>query len=119
MRRQKILIVNRKNRQAGDVPDGMQVFRVDRSTPLGNPFEMNGERERESTIAQYRFYFLARVQAKNDRLFNEYLETLLRAYEKANIALECWCAPKRCHAEVIAKYLEEKVQENERCGNGG
>lgn len=114
----KIHIVNRKN-APHDLPPGVEVFRVDRSTPLGNPFEMRGECERESTVAQYRFYFLARVQSKNDRLFNEYLNTLLAAYSKADIALECWCAPKRCHAEVIAKYLHEKIQENERCNNGG
>jgi hypothetical protein len=65
---------------------------VDRTTKWGNPFDMAGdESKREEVIEQYRDYI-----AKQPELM-----MALRNYELFNKHLICWCAPKRCHAEVL------------------
>lgn len=115
----KILIYNL--RRPDDIPTDIPVFRCDRKTAMGNPFEMENESQRKEVIDRYRYYFLSRAQRHGaDRLFDEELEAILRAARTHPvIGLSCWCAPKPCHCEVIAKYVSEKIRENERLHNGG
>jgi hypothetical protein len=89
--------------------------RVDRQSVLGNPYYMASskdpaedsvERDRVCNLYQEAFDQFVRVGQKKivaelDRLYALYCE-----YGKLN--LFCWCAPKRCHAETIKKYLEDR-----------
>jgi len=84
--------------------------RVDRANKiLGNPFYMKAESERDVICEKYAEWFKAavesdvRVKAELDRLTDIY-----RTHGKLN--LFCWCVPKRCHAEVICDYLQERIR---------
>ena len=86
-------------------------FRVDRMSPVGNPFYMSDESQRNIVCDKYESYF--QVQLENNTQFKKYLQTMLttlKQYGKLN--LYCWCAPKRCHAETIKKWLEKQIKEN-------
>ena len=68
------------------------VIRVDRGTDWGNPFIMDGERERDRVCDLYEQY--AKWRLTIDPLWLE----PLRGKD-----LACWCAPKRCHAETLRR----------------
>ena len=78
-------------------------FRVDRQTPLGNPFKMIIEKDRDAVCNLYIDHF------NNDWMSEaakEYLKTLVEAYKTyGKLNLFCWCYPKRCHAETIRNYI--------------
>ncbi len=78
-------------------------FRVDRASPVGNPFYMHNESERDLVCDSYEQYFYKQLHSEQ---FMNYLQKILsaaRTYGK--VYLYCWCAPKRCHAETIRNWL--------------
>lgn len=94
--------------------------RVDRKSVLGNPFLMRNESERESVCNEYAIYFDAIVKnnlkvlrdygvsSKEREAFMNELRRLYVIHRKfGKLNLFCWCAPKRCHAETIKKFLEQ------------
>ena len=91
-------------------PNNELDIRVDRGcgSPLGNPFYMKNESERDKSCDDYEKYFYNQVvdnpnfRAELDRLINIY-----KKYGKLN--LFCWCFPKRCHAETIQKFLGNEI----------
>jgi len=80
----------RGGRDPRDVPPGEYGF-------LGNPFPL-GKDNREESIANFRTYFLDRVE--RDAAFRE---AVLRCRDKT---LACFCKPKSCHGDVIAAWLD-------------
>ena len=65
-------------------------------SPLANPYR-ESQYGREEAIATYRKYLWWKIQRRNP----EVMIALQKLDEDS--ALVCWCAPKPCHAEVIAK----------------
>lgn len=85
--------------------------KVDRSSVLGNPFVMKGEINRDKVCDEYETYFDANQNLK----FKKELNRLVEIYkEHGTLELFCWCAPKRCHAETIAKKIKELVGNSTR-----
>ena len=79
-------------------------FKVDRSSPVGNPFNMYQESERYEVCDKYRKWF---YEATHDEAFYAYMQKMKLVYEKyGKLRLFCWCSPKKCHAETIKEYLE-------------
>jgi len=80
----------------------------------GNPFSGVRDGGREKAVALYREYFLKRL-----RIDPEFAR---RTMELKGKRLGCFCAPKLCHGNVIADYLDiepgvkpyvDKLLENE------
>lgn len=85
-------------------------FRIDRSTPVGNPFNMINESRRDSVCDQYEKWFNEKwfVEETHSRTFFAYLQTLMAAHRNyGKLRLFCWCAPLRCHGQTIKEYLEK------------
>lgn len=61
--------------------------------------------ERAANIARYRERLLARPDLA------EQLEALRTATRNGELPLACWCAPKRCHADVLAELLASAEKE--------
>lgn len=79
--------------------------RVDRSSILGNPFYMAIEAQRDEVCDKYEVYF--EEQFRLNEQFKEELRRLYKLHKQYGVLeLYCWCAPKRCHAETIKKFLE-------------
>jgi len=98
------------SRRKNGIPplEGFPVVYVGRGSPLGNPFKLNYESERDDVISKYREYI------NSSNLDSRQVKELVRIYklykENAGINLECWCAPKKCHAEIVVdfiRYMEE------------
>jgi hypothetical protein len=88
-------------------------YKVDRTTPLGNPFFMESESLRDEVCNKFEAYF--KTNGLNaPTIF--YLQELLDHAKEQDIKLLCWCHPKRCHADTIANYLNEKLKEKQNDG---
>lgn len=82
--------------------------KVDRSSVLGNPFYMPTENQRDEVCDKYEVYFKQKVE--NDVSFKEELRRLYKIHQQyGKLELFCWCAPKRCHAETIKRFLEKYI----------
>ncbi len=78
--------------------------RVDRKSVLGNKFIMHKESERDKVCDAYKEWFEdARINDIKVKLEIGRLKLLYDKYGQLN--LFCWCAPKRCHAEIIMNYI--------------
>ena len=77
--------------------------RVDRSTAFGNPYTLdnpNDDDERDRVCDLFEAYFYALEQTElRAKVWDELRDAP---------ALWCWCAPKRCHAQTIAAYIETR-----------
>ena len=80
-------------------------FRVDRHSPVGNPFRAKSEKHRDEACDAYEGYFHAMVSSNNDEIV-KYLAMIQEALrEHGKVRLFCWCVPKRCHGETIRQWL--------------
>ena len=65
------------------------------ASPLANPFRLGADGDRDELIAKYREYLLGRP------------DLLALLPDLRGKRLGCWCAPLRCHADVIAALADE------------
>ena len=84
---------------------GEVLIKVDRSSVLGNPFFMHNESERDLVCEQYEDYFNKQISKRNADFINA-LRNIYKVAQTHDVALGCWCYPKRCHAETIKKFIE-------------
>ncbi len=103
----RILVVNNRNTLAGEL--------IDRTTALGNPYTLGGMNDtpgaRITVIAKYRRHLWKQMQ-KPDSLVSLELARLLQLWQQSGeLILRCWCAPKHCHGQVIAKALIHLLKE--------
>lgn len=91
------------------------------NSPLGNPFTHNGKRTNlaklsfptaEEAINAYEEYF--DLMYGNDELFTAAFDEIYNLYKSGkDIYLGCFCKPNKCHGDVIAKKLQQKlIKEN-------
>ena len=97
-----IRIVNLRTYRA---VEGEVLIKVDRSSVLGNPFFMHNESERDLVCDQYEEYFYKQVP--KNAAFTNALRNIYRVMQTQDVALGCWCYPKRCHAETIMRFLNK------------
>ena len=70
---------------------------IGRPSVYGNPFVIGKDGDRDSVISKFRDYFANRI-AKDYQFKSDVLK--LRGKRIA-----CFCAPRACHGDVIAEYL--------------
>ena len=107
--RKGIIVIEIMNLRT-DKPSELWDVKVDRSSPLGNPFFMKTENRREQVCDKYETWFEEQFTkyTQEERMeFNVEIGRLERLHARhGKLRLFCWCAPKRCHAETIRDYLE-------------
>ncbi|XZH79068.1 NADAR domain-containing protein (plasmid) [Clostridium perfringens] len=98
-----IRIVNLRNYKAN--PNEI-LIKIDRSNiALGNKFKMKSESDRDLVCNEYAKWFETQIKSSNSLVLNE-LRRIYKLALKKDIALGCWCYPKRCHGETIKKFLD-------------
>ena len=68
---------------------------IGRPSKFGNPFFMKSEADRDKVVQQFEEY------ARN----NEWILTNINTLTNKEIG--CFCAPKKCHGDVLVKLWEE------------
>lgn len=80
--------------------------RIDRGTPLGNPFHITAANSRAEIIAQYRVYLYALLRRPEGEPQRNEIRRLLNILDQHNeLHLFCWCAPLPCHGNIISELL--------------
>ncbi len=70
---------------------------VGRPSPWGNPFPLKVETDRAGLLTKYREWLLTQP------------DLVKRAkQELRGKVLACWCAPKLCHADVLAEIANSE-----------
>jgi SAM-dependent methyltransferase len=89
---------------------GLQGFYVGRPTPLGNPFRLENEDQRDQVVNLYAAWLQDQIRRGNPEVIRA-LDELYRALKhRGHITLLCFCAPKRCHGEIIAEHLKRRAE---------
>lgn len=84
---------------------------VGRPTRFGNPYRVEEVGSHEEAVRLYRTWFQERTK---DPRFLQALENLYQRLKRNGVlTLSCHCAPKPCHAEVIAEWLVERGGEED------
>lgn len=89
-------IINVKGMTAEQLRDAGVTY-CGRPSTLGNPYEIRRDGDRDKVIGLYRRWLWCRMMAR-DKAVLEALGKLT-----AESVLGCWCSPRRCHCEVIAR----------------
>ncbi len=78
---------------------------VGRPSPLGNPFPLLSEEERDIVIEKYKSWIETKINQGDEKILRELLRLRDLALRPEGVILLCWCAPQRCHAEVIRDMI--------------
>ena len=98
-----IRIVNKRNYKGPGIYIG-------RPSPLGNPFVIGRDGDREEVIRKYRDFLNKALQ--NDGRIKREFENLEELNKKGDVILICWCTPSKCHGDIIKEILESKDAKN-------
>lgn len=89
---------------------------VCRPSPLGNLFSHRPSKfdvvrvsSREEAIWRYRQWLAERLLEPASPQSREMGRLLRILLERGELVLLCWCAPLRCHAEVVREVLLERL----------
>ncbi len=88
-------ILNRDRDKIG--PNAVSIMRPH---PLGNPYAIGPDGERDTVIEKYRAWLDARIQERDPVVCTALLGI------SPGQALACHCVPARCHGEVIVSALD-------------
>ncbi len=69
-----------------------------RGSPLGNPYRIGKDGNREAVIAKFRTYLWQQLTTEKNVALQQALDAL-----HENSVLGCYCSPKPCHCEVIER----------------
>lgn len=120
-------------RVGGRRPPAMSlVVDIDRSSVLGNPFEMADETQRDAAVRAHAEWLfgkggddmsviadkygvgISRLVYDVDReRVMEQLECVVDEVLRSSrgVSLMCWCAPRKCHGDVLSRWLERRIKE--------
>lgn len=80
-------------------PFGEKAIRIDRMTPLGNPFRIGRDGDRAAVIAKHADLL------RHSPALQEEARTRLAGAD----LLLCWCAPAACHGENYIAFVRDGV----------
>lgn len=82
-------------------------FRADRKTPLGNPFIMYSEDQRDKVCDEFREYFEKQLLNDNPVIIEQLRLIKQKAlqHNQPYFKIGCHCYPKRCHVDTICYFL--------------
>ena len=75
---------------------------------LGNPFKMKHEGDRDRVVHQYHQWLEQHFQQDPNGLVCQEVHRIANQVKRGrNVNLVCWCAPKRCHGDIVKAKVEE------------
>lgn len=107
-----IEIVNKKDDSYVENPE--TDLYVGRPSVFGNPFIIGRDGTRDNVVNLYRVYLaqhLSRSSGSEDYIFAQLMKLAREHKAGKTVRLVCYCAPKKCHAEIIKAWIE-KFAEN-------
>jgi len=101
----KITVVNKHHKADGEY--------IGRGNPLGNQWTHLVSRfpdtiqvsTREEAVAQYQKWLQAEIDKCTPAVCDELNRLVNIAYQTGELKLQCFCAPKACHGDVIKQTI--------------
>lgn len=84
------------NKKLDGVPRG--AVYIGRPSIWGNPFVIGKDGSRDDVISKFETYIKARP------------ELMAQLHKQAGKDLICWCAPERCHGDVLVRLANEDIR---------
>lgn len=81
------------NKRTDDIPP--DAVYVGRPTKWGNPFHLFEESNRDDVVMKYRLWLIGESNLIKD------------LHELKGKDLVCWCAPERCHADILLELANK------------
>jgi hypothetical protein len=98
---------------------GEDDFHIGRGSPLGNPYPITSTISRDEVIARYETWLKDAIKANDIKVLNELTNIAVKVMQAdTNVRLICFCAPKRCHGEIIKQTVLDGLAEVERGKDG-
>lgn len=94
----RVKVRNRHHKRDGE--------HIGRPSPLGNPFTVESY-GRDTCIDMYEYYFFDKIRENDLRIIKELLRLHDIGKRTGIVGLLCSCAPRRCHGDIIKKFLLE------------
>lgn len=111
-----IKVVNKKTLSS---EIGWKDIYIGRPSPLGNPYAMKSEGERAVVIELFHRWLWERIKwglkadpSLDHSSFKELLRIAKLVKSGSNVRLICWCNPKDCHGDIIARAVKWLINEN-------
>ena len=86
---------------------------IGRPSALGNPFVIGKDGDRPTVIRKYEAWLAGQLKNPTSAASLE-LRRLAELAAQRNICLVCWCAPERCHGDVIKRAIEQLLAQARR-----
>lgn len=83
---------------------------VGRGSPLGNPFPISKTMDRSAVCEKYDAWFNKQIAEKNEAVLNELRRLYVVHRKQGSMQLRCFCAPQKCHAETIKRFLLNHIE---------
>lgn len=99
----EIKIVNRHHQTPS--PVGFSRFYIGRPSLLGNPFVVGDDGDRDECVDKYAEWIKKEIHRKGNRVYPAIVNIVEALTVQCYVELECFCAPKRCHGEVIREIV--------------
>ena len=77
---------------------------VGRGTPLGNKYRVGVDGTRTECIRKYRIWLAGKISKKDQSVCSTLRKLYALWQHDGSIILECHCAPKACHTQVIGAF---------------
>lgn len=106
-----IYVVNKHHRPY-EVPDEAPVFNVMRPTIFGNPYIIGRDGVRTQVVHKYRRWLWSNISQSTlaQRAHLQALDQLVAIARTGDLVLECCCAPRLCHADIIKAAIEWRLK---------
>lgn len=78
---------------------------IGRGSVLGNPYPMRSEDDRDLVCDQYEEYFQQKIEERDEEFMEEIARLVESAYVNGYVRVGCFCAPRRCHGDTVARFL--------------
>lgn len=100
----------------GFIFDESTMVKIDRSTRWGNPYIMGIHGDRDTVCDAYLYWLNRWIEYKEEvkmlvgiRIFSNKV-VVEHLHELKGKDLVCWCAPNRCHGEVLLALSNKYVK---------
>lgn len=82
---------------------------VGRPSVLQNIFFKERERQRQKVINEFEEWIESQLDHGNYEIESELERIKAIILQQGWVRLVCWCSPKRCHSEIIARILARNL----------
>lgn len=89
---------------------------IGRGTPLGNPFVMGDESERDRVVDLYEDWLGRKLFERSESVVMEVARLYAKARQDGALRVGCHCAPRRCHGDVVKKTLDNALSTRHAIG---